>query len=109
MTLFTYGEYSFFAESDAGEEEEARAIEQIDRCEAVVLSRGGSDKVNQHVQDISASSYIISTDKVNPPSKEMTETLRGNLYATYNSGTIKFEINGEGVTSNLDSDNRIES
>lgn len=108
LTLFRYGSTAFFAESDAGEEEEARVIEQIDACDAVVLSRGGSDKVNQHVNDISCSTYIASCDKDTKPSSALIENIKGSIYATCDSGSIHFTTNGTDVTSNLDQSKKLQ-
>lgn len=108
MTYFKYGNTGFFAESDAGEEEEARVIPNITVCDATVLARGGSDKVNQHVGDLKSSTFIVSNSKDSGcPSDALVKTLRGAVYATYNSGTIKFKTDGETVESNLESDNRV--
>ena len=107
MTYFRYGEASFFAESDAGEEEESRVIDRITHCEAVVLSRAGSDDVNQHAGEISASYYIVSTTKeTGLPSARLLEAIHGDVYATYDMGTIRFTTNGDDVESNLDTDKR---
>ena len=102
MTFFKYGDTSFFAESDAGEEEEARVIEQIGQCDALVLARGGSDKVNQHIGEIRCSTFIASCKKENKPSDALLRAVNGSVYATYNSGTIQFSTNGNEVSSNLD-------
>ena len=107
MTLFTYGDTAFFAESDAGEEEEARVIEQISKCDALVLSRAGSDSVNQHIADISCPIYIASCKKGSGPSAALVDAVNGSIYATYSSGTIKFSTNGKDVTSNLEDSKRI--
>lgn len=109
LTLFRYGATAFFAESDAGEEEEARVIEQIDQCNALVLARGGSDQVNQHVNDISCSTYIASCDKNAKPSSALIENLKGSLFATYQSGSMHFTTNGKDVTSNLDQSKQLKA
>lgn len=107
MTFFRYGDTSFFAESDAGEEEEARVIEQIGQCDALVLARGGSDKVNQHVGEITCQTFIASCTKEAKPSDALIKTINGTVYATYSSGTIQFTTDGKEVTSNLDRDKEL--
>lgn len=102
MTFFKYGDTSFFAESDAGEEEEARVIEQIGQCDVFVLARGGSHKVNQHIDEVRCQTYIASCDKDARPAAELLERTNGTFFATCNSGTIRFTTNGVEVQSDLD-------
>lgn len=108
MTYFKYGDTGFFAESDAGEEEEARVVPSVSVCDVVVLARGGSDIVNVHASDLNSSTYIVSNKKNSGvPSAELMDRLRGSFFATYQSGTIKFTTNGKTVESNLKSDDRL--
>lgn len=107
MTFFRYGDTSFFAESDAGEEEEARVIEQVGSCDAAVLARGGSDKVNQHIGELTCSTYIASCKAENTPSSALINNVSGSFYATYRSGTIKFTTNGKDVESTLDNEQQL--
>lgn len=109
MTFFRYGDTSFFSESDAGEEEEARVIEQIGQCDVLVLSRGGSDKVNQHIGELQCQTYIASCKEDNRPSDALIKTVSGSVYATYNSGTIMFTTNGTDASSNLDREKALEA
>lgn len=103
MTYFSYGDTGFFAESDAGVEEEARVIEQIVKCNVIVLARAGSDQVNQLVGTLSAQYLIASTDKESGgPSEALMDSVTGAFYTTYESGTIKFSTNGTDITSNLE-------
>lgn len=102
MTFFRYGDTSFFAESDAGEEEEARVIEQIGQCDVLVLARGGSDKANQHIGELNCNTFVASCTKDTRPSDALIRTVTGSVYATYDSGTIQFATNGKDVSSNLD-------
>lgn len=103
MTYFKYGDTGFFAESDAGEEEESRVLGRVNECNALVLARGGSDEVNQHIKEVNATMYIISARKDSGvPSQKLLSALPGSLYATFKSGTIKLTTNGKEVTSNLE-------
>ena len=101
MTLFKYGQTSFFAESDAGEEEEARVMESVGSCNVLVLARSGSDSANQHIEEILAKVLVVSDKKGGGPSESILDKTKAKIYTTYNSGTIKFTTDGKEVTSNL--------
>lgn len=101
MTLFTYGKTRFFAESDAGEEEEARVMDRVKDCDVLVLARAGSDEVNQHIEEIGAKTMVVSDAKGGGPAKSITEKLKSGIFTTYKSGNIKFTTNGNELTSNL--------
>lgn len=101
MTLFKYGATTFFAESDAGEEEEARVMESVAGCNALVLARSGSDSANQHIEELQANIFVVSDAKGGGPDESILEKTKAKIYTTYNSGTIKFTTDGKEVTSNL--------
>lgn len=107
MTLFRYGEVTFFAESDAGELEEVRVVKQVGKSDVVVLARGGSDKVNQHIASLDAAVYVASQGKGAHLSPAILDTIGKPFYSTNVSGTIKFSTTGERYESNLDERDRI--
>ena len=51
---------------------------------------------------------ISATKDMGTPSERLLSGLNGNIYATYNSGTIQFTSDGSKVTSNLDMSSRID-
>lgn len=109
MTYFKYGNTGFFAESDAGEEEEARVLPDIKNIDVLVLARAGSSAVNQLAPSTNAATYAVSDAAGGGPDEAVIDGIRGTIYATYSSGTLKFTSNGQTVESNLDQNKRIEN
>ena len=108
MTYFRYGETGFFAESDAGDEEEAKVVSKIQICNAAVPSRAGSDEVNKLIDDVKADILIVPTSKeTGLPSEKFVERVSADVYATYDIGTIKFATDGKFVTSNIEKERKL--
>ena len=106
MTVFSYGDTAFVAESDAGAEEEAKLLGSIDSCDVLVLARHGSaDKTNQI--DLGERYTIVSTNKGSGlPSKKLIEK-KSAIFSTAKSGTIKFTSDSTVIDMNLNSDDSL--
>ena len=65
--------------------------------------------MNQRISELSPGYYIASTSKEKMPSPALIETFGTKVFATFNSGTIKFITNGTELVPTLDSESNLSS
>lgn len=103
MTLFTYGDSKFVAESDAGPEEEAKLLNALDSCDVLVLGRHGSADTNQ--VSLNERYTVVSTGKGSGlPAKKLVQKKQA-IFSTAKSGTIKFSTDSALVDTTLNTIN----
>lgn len=103
FTLIQYGETSFFASGDAGEEMERKLRLQLSECNVVVAGHHGSSTSNSLLDLLSPEYFVISAQANNEyghPHKEVMAYARdvgSTIYGTWKSGDITFTSDGMSV------------